>query len=73
VFLSGLTFLLDRLHREKKGNCPKSKFIMICPRRESTERRKTKKNMFCVLMQTDFLLGYVTQRKEKIRIIWKIS
>jgi hypothetical protein len=31
----------------KNVKCPRSKFIMICTRRASTERRKTKKTYFC--------------------------
>jgi hypothetical protein len=43
--------------REKNEKCPKSKFKREnASRRESTERRKNKKNLFCVSMRTDFLL-----------------
>jgi hypothetical protein len=68
-----MTFLKVRLHREKKEYVkkikkdPKSKFIRISSRRPSTEKKKTKKNLFCVFMLTDFSLRYITQRKERLR------
>jgi hypothetical protein len=44
-----MTVLKARLHREKKEYVkkdPKSKFLRISSRRASTEKRKTKKNIF---------------------------
>ena len=59
--------------REKNTKCPNQNTIGSASRRESIERRKTKKNLFCVLCGLTFSCGYFTQREEKIRIIWKIS
>jgi hypothetical protein len=49
----------------KNVKCPRSKFIRICTRRASTERRKTKKNLFSVFMRTNLLL--LQQREERLR------
>jgi hypothetical protein len=60
-----------RLREKKTQNVPNQNSIGSASRRESTERRMTKKNLFCVF--TTFCCGYFTQREEKIRKIWKIS
>jgi hypothetical protein len=59
--------------REKNQNVPNQNSIGSASRRESTERRKTKKNLFCVFMRTDVLLWVFYTERRKIRIIWKIS
>jgi hypothetical protein len=56
-----------RLREKKLQNVPNQNSIGSASRRESTERRKTKKNLFCVFMRTDFLLWvfYTERRKNK--------
>jgi hypothetical protein len=65
-----LTQREKRLREKKTKNVPNQNSIGSASRRESTERRKTNKNLFCVFMQTDFLLWvFYTERRK----IWKIS
>jgi hypothetical protein len=62
-----LTQREKRLREKKTKNVPNQNSIGSASRRESTERRKTKKNLFCVFMRTDFLLWvfYTERRKNK--------
>jgi hypothetical protein len=41
--------------REQNIKCPNQNSIGFSPRRESTERRKTKKNLFVILCSLTFL------------------
>jgi hypothetical protein len=59
--------------RKKTKNVPNQNSIGSASRRESTERRKTKKDLFCVFMRTYFLLWVIYTERRKIRIRWKIS
>ena len=43
--------------REKNVECPIQKSSGSVSTSAATERRKTKKNLFCVSMQTDLTLG----------------
>ena len=49
----------------KNVKCPRSKFIRICTRRASTERRKTKKNFFSVFMRTNLSAALPERIKTK--------
>ena len=49
----------------KNIKCPRSKFIKICTRRASTERRKTKKNFFSVFMWTNLSAALPERIKTK--------
>ncbi len=53
---------------DKNVKCPKSKFIRICSSRTSTERRKTKKKLFCLRLYSDPPSGRVdyTQREKRL-------
>jgi hypothetical protein len=64
-----LTQREKRLREKKTKIVPNQNSIGSASRRESTERRKTKKkSVLCFYADC----GYFTQREEKIRI-WKIS
>ncbi len=61
-----LTQREKRLREKKTQNVPNQNSIGSASRRDSTERRKTKKNLFCVFMRTDFLLWvFYTERRKK--------
>ena len=60
-----LTQREKRLREKKTKNVPNQNSIGSASRRVSTERRKTKKNLFCVFMRTDFLLVGILHREKK--------
>jgi hypothetical protein len=68
-----LTQREKRLREKKTQNVPNQNSLGSASRRDSTERRKTKKNLFVFLCGLTFSCGYFTQREEKMKIIWKIS
>ncbi len=57
---------IKKTKRKKTQNVPNQNSIGSALRRESTERRKIMKNLFCVFMWTDFLLRvFYTERRKK--------
>jgi hypothetical protein len=63
----------EKKTERKKRKMSKSKFNRICLKERIHREKKTKKNLFCVFMRTDFLLWVFYTERRKIRIIWKIS
>ncbi len=62
-----LTQREKRLREKNMQNVPNQNSIVFASRRESTERRKTKKNLFCVFMRADFLLWVFYTERRKIK------
>jgi hypothetical protein len=68
-----LTQREKRLREKKTQNVPNQNSIGFASRRESTERRKTKKNLFCVFMGTDFFLWVFNTERRKNKNNMEIS
>jgi hypothetical protein len=65
IIAKNLTQREKRQREKKMQNVPNQNSIGSASRRESTERRKTKKNLFSVFMWTDFLLWVIYKERRK--------